>query len=147
MAAAPAAAAPKPAAPAAMSSNGGGGGSDPPSVALPDGSMLTPAAPKAEPAEETPKPEPAETKPPPVAAASLLEESGPPQAKVRRESGLNNAGAKERSKLSRPLKFCNELLRELFSKKHSAYAWPFYKPVDAVALGEWFVIVCPTVSW
>ena len=25
---------------------------------------------------------------------------------------------------------CDALLRELFTKKHAAYAWPFYKPVD-----------------
>ena len=33
------------------------------------------------------------------------------------------------------MRFCNEILRELFNKRHSAYAWPFYKPVDASALG------------
>ena len=27
------------------------------------------------------------------------------------------------------------MLRELFNKKHSGYAWPFYKPVDAETLG------------
>ncbi|KAM8744263.1 bromodomain-containing protein 3-like isoform 3-T7 [Acanthopagrus schlegelii] len=32
------------------------------------------------------------------------------------------------------LKFCNDILKEMLSKKHVAYAWPFYKPVDAVAL-------------
>lgn len=26
-------------------------------------------------------------------------------------------------------------MKELLSKKHAAYAWPFYKPVDASALG------------
>nr|6DBC_A Chain A, Bromodomain-containing protein 2 [Homo sapiens]6DDJ_A Chain A, Bromodomain-containing protein 2 [Homo sapiens]6WWB_A Chain A, Bromodomain-containing protein 2 [Homo sapiens]7VRM_A Chain A, Bromodomain-containing protein 2 [Homo sapiens]7VS0_A Chain A, Bromodomain-containing protein 2 [Homo sapiens] len=33
------------------------------------------------------------------------------------------------------LKHCNGILKELLSKKHAAYAWPFYKPVDASALG------------
>jgi len=42
---------------------------------------------------------------------------------------------KPKGKLSEPLKYCNELLRELFGKKHSGYAWPFYKPVDAETLG------------
>ena len=32
--------------------------------------------------------------------------------------------------LKESLKACNELLKELLSKKHAAYAWPFYKPVD-----------------
>ena len=46
--------------------------------------------------------------------------------------------SKSRQKLSEGLKFCNEVLKDMFTKKHSAYAWPFYKPVDAVALGEIF---------
>ena len=25
---------------------------------------------------------------------------------------------------------CRDILKELFSKRHTAYAWPFYKPVD-----------------
>ncbi|KAI4492152.1 hypothetical protein M0802_010049 [Mischocyttarus mexicanus] len=45
----------------------------------------------------------------------------------------NNGKSKE--KLSEALKSCNEILKELFSKKHSGYAWPFYKPVDAELLG------------
>ncbi|ODM98442.1 Bromodomain-containing protein 2 [Orchesella cincta] len=42
---------------------------------------------------------------------------------------------KPKEKLKDSLKACNEILKELFSKKHSAYAWPFYKPVDAELLG------------
>ena len=41
----------------------------------------------------------------------------------------------KKEKLSESLKSCNEILKELFSKKHSGYAWPFYKPVDAKLLG------------
>uniref|UniRef100_H3C9H8 Bromodomain containing 4 n=1 Tax=Tetraodon nigroviridis TaxID=99883 RepID=H3C9H8_TETNG len=33
------------------------------------------------------------------------------------------------------LGYCASLVREMLSKKHAAYAWPFYKPVDADALG------------
>uniref|UniRef100_A0A4W5JJC6 Bromo domain-containing protein n=1 Tax=Hucho hucho TaxID=62062 RepID=A0A4W5JJC6_9TELE len=33
------------------------------------------------------------------------------------------------------LLFCGGLIRDMLSKKHIAYAWPFYKPVDAHALG------------
>ncbi|XP_074544031.1 bromodomain-containing protein 4-like isoform X2 [Halichoeres trimaculatus] len=33
------------------------------------------------------------------------------------------------------LRFCARLLKEMHSKKHVAYAWPFYKPVDVKALG------------
>ena len=42
---------------------------------------------------------------------------------------------KPKGRLSESLKYCNEVLRELFNKKHSGYAWPFYKPVDADTLG------------
>nr|CAH7722675.1 unnamed protein product [Callosobruchus chinensis] len=42
---------------------------------------------------------------------------------------------RQKEKLSEPLKACNEILMELFSKKHSSYAWPFYQPVDAELLG------------
>lgn len=40
----------------------------------------------------------------------------------------------EQRGLSEQLKYCEHILKEMLSKKHSAYAWPFYKPVDAVAL-------------
>uniref|UniRef100_A0A8B9P0F4 Bromodomain testis-specific protein n=1 Tax=Apteryx owenii TaxID=8824 RepID=A0A8B9P0F4_APTOW len=36
--------------------------------------------------------------------------------------------------LSEQLKHCNEILKEMFSKKHAAYAWPFLKPVDVASL-------------
>ncbi|XP_054836335.1 bromodomain testis-specific protein [Eublepharis macularius] len=39
------------------------------------------------------------------------------------------------NKLTAQLQYCNEILLEMFSKKHTAYAWPFYKPVDITALG------------
>lgn len=66
---------------------------------------------------------------------------------------------KTKDKLSESLKACSEILKELFTKKHSViillhllfyienfiyfknlliikgYAWPFYKPVDAELLG------------
>ncbi|XP_006001132.1 bromodomain-containing protein 3 isoform X1 [Latimeria chalumnae] len=41
----------------------------------------------------------------------------------------------KKPKLSEQLKYCNCILKEMFAKKHAAYAWPFYKPVDAEALG------------
>lgn len=50
-------------------------------------------------------------------------------------TGHSAAATKNKGKLSEALKACNEILKELFSKKHSGYAWPFYKPVDAELLG------------
>ncbi|KAI4828577.1 hypothetical protein KUCAC02_022659 [Chaenocephalus aceratus] len=38
-------------------------------------------------------------------------------------------------RLSEQLRFCNDMLKEMLSKRHYAYAWPFYTPVDAVTLG------------
>ncbi|XP_053286634.1 bromodomain testis-specific protein [Pleuronectes platessa] len=38
-------------------------------------------------------------------------------------------------KLSEQLTYCSDILKELLSKRHYAHAWPFYTPVDAVALG------------
>ncbi|NXD18998.1 BRDT protein, partial [Spelaeornis formosus] len=35
--------------------------------------------------------------------------------------------------LSEQLKHCNAILKEMFSKKHAAYAWPFIKPVDGAS--------------
>lgn len=35
---------------------------------------------------------------------------------------------------SEQLKYCDDILKEMLSKKHAAYAWPFYKPVDVEAL-------------
>ncbi|XP_056259309.1 bromodomain-containing protein 3-like isoform X2 [Seriola aureovittata] len=40
----------------------------------------------------------------------------------------------EQGRQSEQLKYCSEILKEMLSKKHTVYAWPFYKPVDAEAL-------------
>merc|ERR1712002_579202 len=37
--------------------------------------------------------------------------------------------------MSNQMKYCANFIKELSSKKHEAYAWPFYKPVDAEELG------------
>jgi hypothetical protein len=36
--------------------------------------------------------------------------------------------------LSVQLRFCQQILKDMLSRKHQAYAWPFYKPVDSAAL-------------
>ncbi|KAJ3598794.1 hypothetical protein NHX12_032758 [Muraenolepis orangiensis] len=40
-----------------------------------------------------------------------------------------------RAGLPEPLRRCGALLKELLSRRHTAYAWPFYSPVDVDALG------------
>ncbi|KAM9689145.1 LOW QUALITY PROTEIN: bromodomain testis-specific protein [Trichechus inunguis] len=38
-------------------------------------------------------------------------------------------------KVTKQLKHCSEILKEMLAKKHLSYAWPFYNPVDVNALG------------
>ncbi|XP_060762899.1 bromodomain-containing protein 3b isoform X7 [Neoarius graeffei] len=56
-----------------------------------------------------------------------------PPKKDLDDGELLQQGSKK-SKLSDHLKYCDTILKEMLSKKHAAYAWPFYKPVDAEAL-------------
>uniref|UniRef100_A0A2H1WGE6 SFRICE_001097 n=1 Tax=Spodoptera frugiperda TaxID=7108 RepID=A0A2H1WGE6_SPOFR len=67
----------------------------------------------------------------------------PSGAGASHHSAMTPQLAKGKEKLSDALKSCNEILKELFSKKHSGYAWPFYKPVDAELLGlhDYFDII------
>ncbi|XP_075013159.1 bromodomain testis-specific protein [Calonectris borealis] len=49
--------------------------------------------------------------------------------------------------LSEQLNHCNEILKEMFSKKHAAYAWPFLKPVDVASFSlseNQGITKCPT---
>ncbi|MFT7817639.1 bromodomain-containing protein 3-like [Arapaima gigas] len=56
-----------------------------------------------------------------------------PPRKDLEDGDLAQHGGK-RGRLSEHLKYCDSILKEMLSKKHAAYAWPFYKPVDAEAL-------------
>ncbi|GCC31257.1 hypothetical protein chiPu_0009714 [Chiloscyllium punctatum] len=56
-----------------------------------------------------------------------------PPTKDLPDSQQHPAGKKD--KLTTNLQLCNDILKEMFAKKHAAYAWPFYEPVDAEALG------------
>ena len=73
-----------------------------------------------------------------VAKISSRRESGRQIKKVVKDlpdPAVPQHSSKPRDKLRESMKACNEILKELFSKKHSGYAWPFYKPVDAELLG------------
>ncbi|XP_016311257.1 bromodomain-containing protein 3-like isoform X6 [Sinocyclocheilus anshuiensis] len=50
------------------------------------------------------------------------------------EDGDVQQQGNKKSKLNDHLKYSDTILKEMLSKKHAAYAWPFYKPVDAEAL-------------
>lgn len=65
------------------------------------------------------------------AAASLSDLS---ESRRQRESAGRAINPSETGRLSEQLKCCNDILKEILSKKHASYAWPFYKPVDAKAL-------------
>ncbi|XP_063067099.1 bromodomain-containing protein 3a isoform X2 [Engraulis encrasicolus] len=58
----------------------------------------------------------------------------PAKPKEDGELGAQQHGGGKRSRLTEHLKYCDSILKEMLSKKHAAYAWPFYKPVDAEAL-------------
>ncbi|CAL8327596.1 unnamed protein product [Boreogadus saida] len=57
-----------------------------------------------------------------------------PPKKALAEEEETAQHATKRGRLTEQLRFCEGVLKELLSKKHAAYAWPFYKPVDAEAL-------------
>ncbi|XP_036423380.1 bromodomain-containing protein 4 isoform X2 [Colossoma macropomum] len=44
-------------------------------------------------------------------------------------------GGAHSPKQQEQLRYCAGIVKEMFAKKHAAYAWPFYKPVDVEALG------------
>ena len=47
----------------------------------------------------------------------------------------------EETKLPKSLQFCNKVLKEMLTKKHKAYAWPFYKPVDGSRFDDYHDII------
>lgn len=64
------------------------------------------------------------------------ESTGRPIKPPKKDLDDGEAGqhAGKRGRLTEHLKHCDTILKEMLSKKHAAYAWPFYKPVDAEAL-------------
>jgi len=107
----------------------------------------TPAAVKKKPA--TVKRKQADTTTPPAQSAS---DSAAAAAALTAEEQLRASGrqikrvtkdlpeyqpqhkSKPKGRLSESLQACNEILKELFGKKHAGYTWPFYKPVDTTLL-------------
>ncbi|XP_037328574.2 bromodomain-containing protein 4-like isoform X3 [Pungitius pungitius] len=51
------------------------------------------------------------------------------------EAAAARGGAAVAQKRQEQMRCCARLVREMLSKKHVGYAWPFYKPVDVKALG------------
>lgn len=65
-----------------------------------------------------------------------LRKSGRVNSQLRRTVEEKEPGKPEQGQggLSEQLRHCGLVLKEMLSKKHAAYAWPFYEPVDAEAL-------------
>ncbi|KAJ0051152.1 hypothetical protein NL108_014599, partial [Boleophthalmus pectinirostris] len=57
------------------------------------------------------------------------------QPDSQHQPGLPLDSGASTPKRQEQLRSCARLLKEMLSKKHVAYAWPFYKPVDVKALG------------
>jgi len=69
---------------------------------------------------------------------STRRESGRPIKKPSKDlpdTAQHVTKRKGSGRMSEQMKYCSGILKELFAKKHETYAWPFYKPVDADALG------------
>ncbi|CAJ1053873.1 bromodomain-containing protein 4-like isoform X4 [Xyrichtys novacula] len=61
-------------------------------------------------------------------------EASQPDSQHHLGGGLETGGTVTQKRQDQ-LRFCARLVKEMLSKKHVAYAWPFYKPVDVKALG------------
>ncbi len=85
----------------------------------------------------------ADTTTPLVSGGGAAGSAGAATDEERRESGRQikrvskdlpeyapQHSSKPKGRLTESLNACSEILKELFSKKHANYAWPFYKPVD-----------------
>ncbi|KAM8880313.1 bromodomain-containing protein 4-like isoform 2-T3 [Spinachia spinachia] len=60
-------------------------------------------------------------------------DSSQPDSQHHPGSGSEEAAVGQ--KRQEQMRCCSRLVREMLSKKHVGYAWPFYKPVDVKALG------------
>lgn len=91
-------------------------------------------------AAATPKPSPAAAKkkatPPPTAARRESAVDGRPKREIHppRSKDLPYDVKPRRRKGDAELKFCGTVLKELMSKKHETYSYPFLLPVDPVAM-------------
>ncbi|BFZ05526.1 hypothetical protein BsWGS_08565 [Bradybaena similaris] len=48
---------------------------------------------------------------------------------------IQHSSKSKKSRLTEQMRYCSAIVKELMTKKHQAYAWPFLKPVDAQGLG------------
>uniref|UniRef100_A0A8C5D818 Bromo domain-containing protein n=1 Tax=Gouania willdenowi TaxID=441366 RepID=A0A8C5D818_GOUWI len=65
-------------------------------------------------------------------SSAPLYKSGRPMKRPKKDLPFTET---KRTRAPDPLRCCQNILKELLSMKHSEYAWPFYEPVDTLALG------------
>ncbi|KAI4822857.1 hypothetical protein KUCAC02_008382, partial [Chaenocephalus aceratus] len=65
----------------------------------------------------------------------LKKEAPDSQHHIGMVMGLSGPSGGHSPKPQDQLGYCASVVRDMLSKKHAAYAWPFYKPVDVAALG------------
>ncbi|CAG5119777.1 unnamed protein product [Candidula unifasciata] len=51
------------------------------------------------------------------------------------DASAQHSSKGKKGKLTEQMRYCSSIVKELMTKKHQAYAWPFLKPVDAEGLG------------
>jgi len=51
------------------------------------------------------------------------------------DASAQHSSKSKKGKLSEQMRYCSSIIKELTTKKHQTYAWPFLKPVDADGLG------------
>nr|KAF6443173.1 bromodomain testis associated [Molossus molossus] len=59
----------------------------------------------------------------------------PPIKETVWKNVLPDSQQQHKVNITEQLRHCSEILKDMLSKKHFAYAWPFYNPVDVNALG------------
>ncbi|KAK3705141.1 hypothetical protein RRG08_005530 [Elysia crispata] len=51
------------------------------------------------------------------------------------DASIQHSSKSKKGKMPEQMRYCSSIVKELMTKKHQSYAWPFLKPVDAEALG------------
>ncbi|XP_059153542.1 bromodomain-containing protein 3-like isoform X2 [Physella acuta] len=51
------------------------------------------------------------------------------------DASAQHSSKGKKGKLTEQMRYCSSIVKELMTKKHQTYAWPFLKPVDAEGLG------------
>ncbi|NXT71738.1 BRDT protein, partial [Chaetops frenatus] len=80
---------------------------------------------------------------------SIVTANGDSSAMLNERKAVKACGSENECmiQLSEQLKHCNAILKEMFSKKHASYAWPFTKPGDVASFSTGVnqaIVKCPT---